>query len=611
MKHLIIVLLIIFCSFVQAQPERWQQRVEYKIDVSLDNTKHLLKGTESIKYFNNSNDLLDKAFFHLYFNAFQPGSAMDIKSLNIADPDPRVRNRISKLIPDSMGFQKIKSLKMNGIECKFSVEGTILEVILPKGIKPKSVATFDLEFEAQVPEQIRRTGRNNKEGIDYSMAQWYPKICEYDYQGWHANPYVAREFYGVWGDFEVNINIDSKYTIGATGYLQNPDDIGKGYSEKSPSPKNGRLLWKFKAYNVHDFVWAADPDYKHITRTSPDGIMIHLLYQPTGENDKNWNFLADLFAKTIPFINKTFGQYPYKSFSVIQGGDGGMEYPMATLVTGNRPQNSLIGVTIHEALHNWYYGVLGSNEALYPWMDEGFTTYAETIIENYIREQGWIPGEKSNVNPLEENLESQVGFSKSGREEILSSHADHYISNTAYSVASYIKGCMFIHQLSYIIGKKNFDKGLLSYFDIWKFKHPNPNDVIRVFEKTSGLELDWYKEYMMNSLHQIDYAVDSVYSTNSKSQIIIKKVGKFIMPLDILVHFKNGTKEWFYIPLDLMRGEKPAEDDTKRTILKDWQWTNPTYEFNIPSNKDDIISIEIDPLRRITDVNKENNLWRN
>ena len=215
--------------------ERWQQRVEYNIDVDFDHTKHQYSGTQKLVYFNNSPDELNKVFYHLYMNAFQPGSAMDVRSRTIADPDPRVGERISKLKPNEIGYLKVKNLKMNGRNCPFTVEGTIMEVTLPEKIAPLSNVTFELEFDGQVPIQIRRNGRMSREGVDYSMAQWYPKMCEYDYQGWHSNPYIGREFYGIWGDFDVTIHIDSKYTVGGSGVLQNPTEIGKGYAENATS----------------------------------------------------------------------------------------------------------------------------------------------------------------------------------------------------------------------------------------------------------------------------------------------------------------------------------------------------------------------------------------
>src|SRR5690606_38370756 len=176
-------------------------------------------GKQRAVYYNNSPDTLRRLYYHLYFNSFQPGSLMDVRSRHIKDPDPRVGNRIRALRNDEIGYQKIKSLHLDGASVLWHEMGTIMEVTLAKPVLPGRHTTLTMEFEAQVPVQIRRSGRNNKEGIDYSMAQWYPKLAEYDYAGWHVNPYVAREFHGVWGDYAVNITIDPSYTVAGTGEI--------------------------------------------------------------------------------------------------------------------------------------------------------------------------------------------------------------------------------------------------------------------------------------------------------------------------------------------------------------------------------------------------------
>ncbi|MEO6684741.1 MAG: M1 family peptidase, partial [Dyadobacter sp.] len=173
-RLLFVILAGLTCTATFAQSDRWQQRVKYQMNVDFDVTKHQYKGTQKLVYSNNSPDTLTKVFYHLYMNAFQPGSQMDVRSRMISDPDPRVKDRISKLSPSEIGYEKILSLKQNGKLLKYQVVGTILEVTLNEKILPKSQHTFDLEFEAQVPVQIRRNGRNNSEGIDYSVAQWYP-----------------------------------------------------------------------------------------------------------------------------------------------------------------------------------------------------------------------------------------------------------------------------------------------------------------------------------------------------------------------------------------------------------------------------------------------------
>ncbi|HLT73716.1 MAG TPA: hypothetical protein VKZ68_01480, partial [Ohtaekwangia sp.] len=227
-RLLTILLLSMLLTPLAAQDYRWQQRVEYIMDVHLDVKTHKLTGNQKLTYFNNSKDTLRKVYYHLYFNAFQPGSMMDVRSRTIADPDRRVRDRISKLQPDEIGYQKIDQLKQDGKEVSFHVEGTVLEVTLAKPILPNTKTVFDMKFNGQVPVQIRRSGRDNSEGIAYSMTQWFPKIAEYDHQGWHAYQYVAREFHSVWGDYDVKITLDPTYIVAGTGKLQNPEKVGYG-----------------------------------------------------------------------------------------------------------------------------------------------------------------------------------------------------------------------------------------------------------------------------------------------------------------------------------------------------------------------------------------------
>ena len=296
-----------------AQPDRWQQRVKYKMDINMNVQTNQLTGKQRLEYSNNSPDTLTRVFYHLYFNAFQPGSMMDTRSrrqgtIQIGrgvDWDDRVKDTILGLKPDEIGYQKIISLKMNGRPQKFTMMETILEVDLDKPILPRSKVVFDMDFEAQVPIQIRRSGRDNaKTKIRYSMSQWYPKICEYDAEGWHPTPYVAREFYGVWGDFDVKIKIDKSYVLGGTGYLQNPENIGYGYEKqgtKISRPAGDKLTWNFMAKNVHDFMWAADPDYIHISRKVRDSLTVHVLYKPTNTPAAEWEALLDMAEKALPF----------------------------------------------------------------------------------------------------------------------------------------------------------------------------------------------------------------------------------------------------------------------------------------------------------------------
>ena len=608
MKAVFSLVLTLVASIGIGQNGYWQQEADYEMSIDFDSEKHQFKGEQTITYTNNSPDVLDKAFYHMYFNAFQPGSMMDTRSRTIADPDRRVGDRISKLSKDEIGYQKVKSLKVDGKKVKYEMVGTILEVDLSKRkIMPGETVKLVMKFEAQVPKQIRRSGRDSAEGIDYSMTQWYPKLSEYDYQGWHSNPYVGREFHGIWGDFDVKITMDKRYMIGASGVLQNANEIGKGYSDVVVPTSKDRLEWHFLAENVHDFAWAADPDYEHIVHEAYDGTVMHFLYQPGERTNENWKNLPKVMDHALRYINGRFGKYPYPVYSFIQGGDGGMEYPMATLITGERSFGSLVGVSVHEWMHSWFQMILATNEALYPWMDEGFTSFGSAEVMNELKKNGHLTGDVVD-NPMAGSI---IGYSAnhagSDLDEPVSTHADHFNTNRAYGIGSYTKGSIFLEQLQYIMGREAFAKGMLRYFDEWKFKHPNPNDFIRVMEKESGLELDWYKEYMVNTTMYPDYAVDTVYDNT----LVIKQLGQMPMPLEVVVTTTKGKTEVYYIPLRVMRGEKPNEwgKDVKYTVAEDWPWTHPTYELDLHCPADKIEKVEINPTVNFMDLNRENNVW--
>jgi hypothetical protein len=604
--NVFLILLIASVTSNAQTAERWQQHAQYKMEITVDAPKHQFQGKQWLVYTNNSPDALESIYYHLFFNAFQPESMMDVRSRTIADPDKRVGDRISQLTDDEIGYQNVTKLTAGGKDTEYKMEGTILEVNLPEAVLPGASVLLYMEFDGQVPLQVRRSGRDNAEGIEFSMTQWYPKLCEYDYQGWHANPYVGREFHGVWGDFDVKISIDPDYMIGATGVLQNRDEIFDG--DLLRKSKKKYTTWNFRADNVHDFAWAADPDYKQLSHTAHDGTQLYALYQDGPLASQNFPELLPIIDEALRYINDRYGKYPYPVYSFLQGGDGGMEYPMATLITGERPMNSLVGVSIHELFHSWYQMILGTNESLYPWMDEGFTSFSSSEIMNYLKSKSLIEGEIQD-NPHYNVTRSFAGFTASGLEEPLSTHSDHYTTNTAYGVGSYTKGSVFLKQLEYIIGKESFDQGLMNYFETWKFKHPNPNDFIRVIEKTAGMELDWYLQYWVNSTATIDYEVADLQSTKRGTNVMLKKVGRMPMPIDLTIKRTDGKVTMFTIPLRIMRSEKSKEQDINLLVLPDWPWTHADYSFELPYPKDEIESVEIDPSYRMADIDLDNNVW--
>ena len=600
-------------TYVFAQPNRWQQHVKYAMNVDVNVNTNQFTGTEKLIYTNNSPDKLPRVFFHLYWNAFQPGSEMDVRSQELGkilingrpDWDGRVRDRISKLTPTEIGYDSVLSIKINGVEQKVKYHETILEVDLAKPILPKSSVTFDITFKAQVPVQIRRSGRDNVEGIRYSMSQWYPKMCEYDYEGWHPTPYIAREFYGVWGDYDVTIKIDKSYKIGASGVLQNASAIGWGYDKPGTPLKDistEKRTWHFIANNVHDFVWAADPNYEHLVRKQ-DGVTLNVIYKKVDSLESKWQTVADAAVIVLPYMEKRFGKYAFPQYSFIQGGDGGMEYPMATLIKGPS-----LGTVFHEWMHSWYQMMLGTNESLYPWMDEGFTTWAEGEVSAYYDSVKNIP--QSDKLPLH-HANSYLGYYfllRQHLEEPMNTHSDHYNTNLAYEINAYSRGDIFLEQLGYIVSDSVRDKILLEYYKLWRFKHPNATDFVKVAQDVSNIQLDWYKEYWIYTTKTIDYGIDSLWYEDGVTKIRLRRIGQMPMPIDLEITFRDSSKELHYVPLDLMFGDKPAENDEPRVVHHAWPWTNPTYVVEIKHPLNDIIKVEIDPTKRMADVNEKNNV---
>lgn len=607
-------------AFSQNAPY-WQQHADYKMEVAMDVKNYQYKGKQELVYTNNSPDTLKKVFYHLFPNAFQPGSEMDARLHFIKDPDGRMvtkikgadgketkQSRIETLKPNEIGFLKITNLKQDGVTAQTRVSGTILEVTLAKPILPNSKTTFTLDFDGQVPVQVRRSGRNNSEGVALSMSQWYPKLAEFDFEGWHADPYIAREFHGVWGNFDVKITIDKDYTIGGSGYLQDKNAIGHGYEDAGVTvvyPKKAKTLtWHFIAPNVHDFTWAADKEYTHDIVKGPNDVDLHFFYKNNPKTTENWKQLEPLMVKVMEYYNQRVGAYPYKQYSFIQGGDGGMEYAMCTLILGNGTLQGILGTATHELGHSWFQHILASNESKHPWMDEGFTTYIEDGALNELK------GDKKEVNPFKGNYAAYYQLVNSGKEQPQGTHGDRYDENRPYSISAYIKGSIFLSQLEYVIGKENVDETLKRYFNDFKFKHPTPNDIKRTAERVSGAELDWYLIDWTETLNTIDYGIKDVVDNAGKTTVSLERIGRMPMPIDLTVEYTDGTSESFYIPLRMMNFIKPNPNTkVKRTVLEDWAWAQQNYSFTIDKNKTAIKKITIDPSGLMADVKPANNVF--
>ena len=602
MKNIFTFLPFLFCS-LSLTAQYWQQAVDYTMTVSLDPETANYSGTQKLVYTNNSPETLHKVFYHLYFNAFKPGSEMAVQLKNSPDRNTRFSVDLDTLSLESQGALSVSDLTQDGVLVKTIDAETILEVTLNKPIPPGGSSTFELNFEGHVPDVIRRAGKNSKEGIAFSMAQWYPKVAEYDVEGWNADPYIGREFHGVWGDFDVKITLDKDFMVAASGYLQNADDIGKDYSErKRPKTKKGEITWHFIAPQVHDFTWAADPEYIHDTYPGPNEVTLHFFYKNDPDIIENWKKLQPHTAKMMSYYNEKIGPYPYDQYSVVQGGDGGMEYAMLTLITGGRNYNSLFGVTAHELAHSWFQHVLATNETKHEWMDEGFTSFISDLAENEILNQ-------QKDFPLEGSYLRYFSLASSGGEMPQSTNANRYYHNYAYERTAYSKGSVFLGQLGYLIGYEKLFETLQAYYAEWKFKHPLPNDFRRIAERISGIQLQWYLTDWTQTTNKIDYAITNVEGLDNKTLIEIERKELMPMPLEILILLKNGQSELHYVPISLMRGEKKNPYPMNWTVHPDWSWAHLNYSLEVDLSKEDIETIIIDPSSLMADIDKSNNYY--
>ena len=595
MYKILLFLLLTSYSFGQ---NYWQQEANYKIFVDINVKNNRYKGNQEIVYTNNSNDTLNKIFIHLYFNAFKASSDMAERLVSGDDINTRFDINLKELKPEEEGYLDVFNLKQDNTDVDSFVSDTILEVTLANPLFPGQSSIFSMDFKGQVPITVRRAGRDSPMGVKFSMAQWYPKISEYDYEGWNTAPYTGREFHGVWGDFDVNIKIDKDYIVAASGYLQKTDQLNPKLGVKS----GNKRIWNFIAPRVHDFTWAADPDYIHDVYPGPNGVKLNFYYKNDPKIVENWRTLQPITAELMKFFNENIGTYPYKQYSVVQGGDGGMEYSMLTLINYGDEFVPLVSVTSHELAHAWFQGVLATNEMNHEWMDEGAASYFGDLAESFVLKTDFYRSIMSSYGRY-------IELANSGMEMPQSTNANRYKFNRAYESTAYSKGFVFLSQLRYIIGNESFKKTIKNYFNTYKFTHPLPNDFRRIAEQSSGILLNWYLTDWTQTTNKIDYAIHKVEKSNKKSIITLKRIGLMPMPLEVLVKLKDGTEEFYYIPLTLMRGEKKKPDYAERwTQVEDWSWAYKNYILEIDHELESIQSININPTGLIADSNSLNDI---
>ena len=575
LRTLLIFLLITLWNKNIAAQNYFQQQVNYKIDVKLNDSLHTLHAFETIEYINHSRDALDVIYFHLWPNAYQKNSALDKQLLADGDSKLHFAKEKNKGFIDSLNFTS------QGHKLRWEYDEKyrdICIVYLPKPLLPNENIEISTPFFVKIPSaKISRLGHI---GQFYAITQWYPKPAVYDVDGWHQMPYLNQgEFYSEFGSFDVSITLPENYVVGATGDLQTQSEIdflneksSLGLAETTLKKQEGKLLNAFpvssKKYktirysqqNVHDFAWFADKRFtvkKSEVKLPYSGNAVTTWAMFTPQNAKSWKRATEYINDAIFYYSKWNGDYPYKHCTAIDGtisAGGGMEYPNITIINPTTDSLQMDIVITHEVGHNWFYGILGSNERLHPWMDEGINSfnemrYVKTKYPNLNLPRMIVPSKTSqNIIGLKKLPGSYFNFysywitAMYNADQPIELPSEDFTS-TNYGQIVYQKTAASFNLLYSYLGEQMFDSCMHNYFNQWKFKHPQPADIRAVFETTTGKNLAWFFDDVIGTKGKV--IVKKAHSSFDESagqyKLKLKNKGNIDTPIEITFISKDST----------------------------------------------------------------------
>lgn len=578
----------------------FQQFIHYKMQVRLDPEQHMLTGSETIEYTNNSPDTLREFYLHLYPNAYRSKDTPFMRDFR-----RRYNFNWFDLPEEHRGWLDLKNVKIFGTEVTPKVGVTIARMDLPKPLLPGARMTVTLDFESKIRKHLGRAGYS---GNHYDFAQWYPKVVVYDEKGFHPDAFMTGEFYGEFGTFDVEVEVPENYVIAATGVVKSGDpgwDLNEPGQKKLAKKTDTYKKVHFHAENVHDFAWNVDPAFA-VQDTIWNNIEIRSFFN---RNNTAWKDTTLVHAvRAIQWLSEKVGPYPYPQVSVVQGLlGGGMEYPM--LVMDGRASETLV---VHEIGHIYFYGIFGNDERAEAWLDEGFTTFQTDwyAINRYgpwgdRKTLGWydrLTPRPTRVQSTRNNLFPIVAL---GYGERVSQRAETY--ENSYRAMVYWKASLMFHALRYVVGDDTFDEILKEYFRRYKFKHVNEARFVQVCEEVSGRDLDWFFGEWLHSRKVCDYAITGVRTEPSpagdayRTKVRIERKGEITIPLSLQFTFQDGTTQ-----------KAPIEyaDARLRTAIKEFDF--PEKPKAVALNPDnEIMDIDLadnfSPRRRALDIDWPNN----
>ncbi len=609
MKKLVFLLLP-FCAFSQY----FQQDVSYQIEVKLDDKNHTLSGFESFTYKNNSPQTLDVIYMHVWPNAYKNKETALAQQLKRNDGD-----KIAKAEAKDLGFIDSLDFKVNGNNVKWEYDPQHIDIVLlhlASPLAPGQQIQISTPFKVQIPSgSLSRLGHI---GQSYQITQWYPKPAVYDQNGWNAMPYLNQgEFYSEFGNFDVKITVPANYVVGATGELQTASEMAFLNDKVNESKKKLEKLlntetdrsknfpesasaWKtiqYKQDRVHDFAWFADKRFlvlkgEVVLPHSKDTVTTWAMFTP--QNAKLWANALEYLHDGTYYYSLWNGDYPYKHVTAIDGtisAGGGMEYPMITVIGNSSSKEELEVVIVHEVGHNWFYGILGSNERVHGWMDEGLNTlnemrYVQTKYPDNTRFSDMVAGGRFHLNDLDHHDSGDIMYrtlASFGLDQPLETHSDDF-SSFNYGAIMYQKtGVVFFYLMDYL-GAEKFDAAMSAYFQQWKFKHPQPADLQKTLETQTGKDLSWLFKDLIQTTKHIDYKVKDVQISKTGSVVKLGNPGQVNGPIEVNVYGEKG--------------------------LLETRWAEPgARQLYINTPYSEITKVEIDRANDIPELNRQNNLW--
>jgi peptidase M1-like protein len=597
-------------------PRYWQQRVDYTIRATLDTAAKTLRGSETIRYTNNSPDTLRYVWMQMDQNLFRPGSTGALLNASNSrfggagfqggfEIETITQGSVTGRVDGVSVGTKRAGVAAARAPLKTRVDETMMYVGLATPLAPGMTTTLDIAYHFNIPEH--GADRMGRDGALYELAQWYPRMAVYDdVNGWNTLPYLGQgEFYLEYGNIDFDVTVPAGYIVAGTGVLQNPTEVltaterarlasaarsdstihivtaAELTSGAARPSRSGTATWKFRARDVRDVAWAASPAFIW-DASSWDGVMANAYYRPSAV--ATWADAAKMSRFSIQEYSTRWLRYPYPQISAVEGPVSGMEYPMVAMEARSDTPEQLYNVVTHEIGHMWYPMTVGSDERRYAWMDEGFNTFINTFSE----EDYW-----KRSDSLTRKGEAQFVFrlDQTATAQPIMTPANRYQNDNNLGSLAYVKPSIVLLALrNKVLGAEVFDSAFREYSRRWKFKHPQPADFFRTIESVSGRDLAWYWRSFFFTTDALDQGVESVRQANGRTMVTLRNLGSAVMPVELELTFSDSTTQVFKYPVEI------------------W-YAGDKYVAQIPTTKQ-VVQARVNPDGYYPDIVTSDDIWK-